>query len=82
MKALSLLLASATLALALASSGAVARAPHVRQYQQRMIPAPYPQGNRGASGHVDPPGTIPPGSPPVYQSISPSGTPGIRQPNY
>ena len=61
---------------------ALAGAPHVREYQQRMIPAPYPQNGRSVSTQVEPPGTVPPGAPPVYQSISPTGTPGVRQPNY
>jgi hypothetical protein len=52
----------------------------VRTYQQQMRPDPYPTTSGQPSAAPSyPPSTIPSGAPPIYQPISPSGTPSLRK---
>jgi hypothetical protein len=53
---------------------------HLRHYHQRMMPDPYPRitGRSGGSPSYTP-GAIPSGAPAIYQPISPSGTPSLRE---
>jgi hypothetical protein len=53
---------------------------HLRQYEQRLIPTPYPGvAGRPAGSPSYTPGAVPSGGPAVYQPISPSGTPSLRE---